>query len=343
MEIQRSRPDVDLQQAFFAVEMRPVQAPTRQGIWRNLPRHRAVVDAERDSVLAVVAPEYRLVTNAEAWDLAQAVLARAFQHHKAADLECFALRMPASRSYCEIDFVHPEAMFVVGGRDRWTMFVRLVNSYNRTRSLRMSFGFCRWICQNGLIAGARSVDLSVSHNADLGRVKEELAQRVPDIQALESQFVARMAELQACSFPPERILDLVCHVFELRVPADPSKKRQTAERLCALRDQALSVASAYFDELGPTAYAALNVLTDCASHPQGDARSRLLIDTMERKAGAWAQSMADRLRVEGRAALDDDLANGAEAAKQLKALVVHATKPGAPAAVPSLDLEPIFA
>ena len=342
MGIERSRYGVDLKQAFFAVEMRPVQAPTRQGIWRNLPRHRAVVDADRDNVLAVVAPEYRLLTNAEAWDMAQDVMARAFQHQKAAALECFALRMPASRSYCEIDFIHPDAMFKVGGNDRWTMFVRMVNSYNRTRRLRLSFGFCRWICQNGLIAGAQSVDLTLSHTADLSRVGEELTRRVPNIQALESQFIERMGELQACPFPPDRMLDLLCHAFELRVPVDPSKQRQTTERLCRIRDQALSVADAYFEELGPTAYAALNVLTDCASHPGDDARSRLQIDAMERKAGTWAQSMADRLRGVGVAALHQDLSSGAEMAQRLKSLVIPAPKAQTRAPMSALELEPLF-
>ena len=55
----------------------------------------------------------------------------------------------------------------------------------------------------------------------------------------------------------------------------------------------------YFRELGPNAYAVLNVLTDFASHPPENSRMRRDRPTLQRMAGRWLREFRDASKVPG--------------------------------------------
>ena len=145
----------DPAEAFFPVEMRPLFMPTAEDLdkYQQLKRHFAVVDVERQHPFAVVTDDYELVTNKAAYDMAAEVMKKVFHTTQIGDMECLNITMPKTRSFCHIDLIHKTADFSPWEKDKWTAFLRISNSYNRTRLLRFELGFCRWICLNGIIFG----------------------------------------------------------------------------------------------------------------------------------------------------------------------------------------------
>lgn len=91
------------------------------------------------------------MTNQQAYDQASDIMKKVFQTTRLEDLICLNVTMPSSRSFCHIDLIHKDADFLPWENDKWTAFLRITNSYNRTRLLRFEPGFCRWICLNGMI------------------------------------------------------------------------------------------------------------------------------------------------------------------------------------------------
>lgn len=78
----------------------------------------------------------QLVTNEMADELGQVLMHRVFNTLTADDLECFNIVMPQSRSFCQIDLIQKGADFEPWQGDKWIAFLRITNSYNRTRRLR---------------------------------------------------------------------------------------------------------------------------------------------------------------------------------------------------------------
>lgn len=289
--------------AFFPVELRPVfiEDPTQGGDLFNmlsyqvLPRHQAVMDVERTHAFAVVTEDYRLVTNQEAYDLAAEALKQVFKFTSMADMACLNVTMPKSRSFCHIDLIHKKSNFEPWQQDRWTPFVRITNSYNRTRRLRFEIGFCRWICLNGLIIGGKSVEISFPHTKQFQDDMRRWHENLGDIKLLEKLFVAKLHNLQRFHVPSRWMLPLACKVFDVRLANDAPIKQRRADELVTFRQTIAELTRNYFTSMGEQGYAALNVLTDYATRPMGVMSPETMMDGFQHKAGDWIDDFTQQI------------------------------------------------
>jgi len=296
---------VDPSKAFFPVELRPVYIealdPRAAGNdlfsagFQPLPRHQAVVDIDRGSAFAVVTEDYKLITNKAAYDLAADAMKAVFKMTDLENMQCLNVTMPRTRSFCHIDLVHSESDFEPWGKDRWTPFVRITNSYNRTRRLKYELGFCRWVCLNGLIFGSKSVEISFAHTRSLDDSLKRWEENLEEIQALESQFVSQLRNLQRYHVPSKYMLPLACKVFDVCVLKGQEIKPKRAEGLLVFRKHISSLTTQYFDEMGEHGYAALNTLTDYASRPTGVIAPEAVMDAMQHKAGDWINDFVQQI------------------------------------------------
>jgi hypothetical protein len=187
----------DLAEAFFPVEMRPLFMPTALGLDRylRLGRHFAVVDVERERPFAVVTDDYELVTNKAAYEMAAEVMKKVFHTTQLGDMACLNITMPKTRSFCHIDLIHKPADFSPWAGDKWTAFLRISNSYNRTRRLRFEVGFCRWICLNGMIFGSKSIEFSYAHTRRGMERIDRFVKNIGDIRKLETALTEKLHQL----------------------------------------------------------------------------------------------------------------------------------------------------
>lgn len=279
----------DPAEAFFPVEMRPLFMPTADDLdkYQKLMRHFAVVDVERQNPFAVVTDDYELVTNKAAYDMAAEVMKKVFHTTHVGDMECLNITMPKTRSFCHIDLIHKDANFLVDEKDEWTAFLRITNSYNRTRRLRFELGFCRWICLNGMIFGSKSIEFSNAHTRSGTFKIERYMDQIGDIRKLEAALVEKLHRLKRYYVPQEEMLPILCSAFDIKVTRDVLEKKRRVDYLVTLREQARTLTNSYFSKMGPHGYAALNVLTDYASRPNGLIAPEANIHVLQQKAGSW--------------------------------------------------------
>lgn len=295
MRSSKTIPSTNLQSAFFPVELRPVftgNDPSQTGghEFRRLERHRAVIDCETGHPFAVVTRDYQLVTNEMAYELGQVLMHRVFKTLTSNDLECFNIVMPKSRSFCQIDLIQKGASFEPWKDDKWIAFLRITNSYNRTRRLRYEIGFCRWICRNGVVFGQRSVEFSYDHSRGALDKIQHAADQIGNIRKIEAEVVGHLHALKSRAVDPADILALACKAFEVRWPADKRATPRQLEEAVGFREQIQDGAEGYFQTMGHNAYAALNVLTDYASRPTGMISPETRAPLLQRRAGQWAES-----------------------------------------------------
>ncbi len=287
------QPCEDLSTAFFPVALRPVfmASPADAEFYQCLDRHRAVVDVEREYAFALVTEGYELITNQMAYELSGDIVNRVFQFTALDDLECFNITMPKSRSFCHIDLIDGTAGFLPWKGDKWTAFLRITNSYNRTRRLRYQLGFCRWICRNGMIFGAKSIEFSNSHTRQFRERTHGFADTIGDIKSIEEELKGQLHQLRELSVSKTRMRSIFCRAFDIRVDGSIELGSRRAEQLARMRRQVDSLTSKYFGEFGYNCYAALNVLTEYASSPVGVISPEGSMDSLQRRTADWMREV----------------------------------------------------
>lgn len=287
----------DLSEAFFPVEMRPVFMPSPKLAQGHLPldRHFAVVDVERDHAFSVVTDEYQLVTNQEAYQGAAEVMKKVFHVTTLGDLECLNIVMPQTRSFCHIDLIHRKADFAPFENDSWTAFLRITNSYNRTRKLHYELGFCRWICLNGMVFGAKSIEFSYAHTRRGIDRSLRFEDNIGDIRKLEARLTEQLRHLKRYHVPQAEMLPLACRAFDIHVPVEVEFGSRRADDLRKFREQIRALTQQYFDDMGPHGYAALNILTEFASRPQGMMAPETRIHGLQQRASNWMEDFVQAI------------------------------------------------
>ncbi len=273
-----------------------------EGLLR-IPSQRAIVNCETNRVISVVSENYQVVTNREALHYAQLCCQAAFPESAQQQWRILEARAPSTRGSCRIDLVHPASALDFGGpkfrgkADSFGPFVRVTNSYNRSRALGFEIGFFRKVCSNGMILPEASVRFSINHNTR--KISEHVAFEVQEdrFKRLTEKFQAFLAPLWECHVPLNLFAPATRAVLRISQP-DPLGKRQQEpwEKLAA---HLQSVSEKYAWEMGLNGYALMNVITDVATRPPKGPFIRREQHGLQRSAGIWLADFSEECRKPG--------------------------------------------
>lgn len=246
---------------------------------------KAVKAEDNGHIFSIVAQDYRLVTNEQALELGKICFGEIFKTLKADEMTLFNIIMPRTRSFCHIDFVHPTAQFNFVEGDLWTPYIRITNSYNRMFALNFDLGFCRKICMNGVIFGKKNIEFKFHHSKSATDPIATFKLKAGELATLEAQFVAHLKNIKRFHVPKKVMWPLASKVFGFPLNGSPTERqaKMINERKTAIQE----LTNRYFEEMGESGYAALNVLTHYASRPTGVIAPEKNIDALQRKAGEW--------------------------------------------------------
>jgi hypothetical protein len=84
------------------------------------------------------------------------------------------------------------------------------------------------------------------------------------------------------------MLPILCRAFDIKARKDVIfENERRVDDLLAPREEVTNLTKSYFSEMGPPGYAALNVLTDYASHPTGVIAPEASMHGLQQNAGNW--------------------------------------------------------
>lgn len=321
----------DLSQVLFSVEQRPILIENKidqpclfphqnasGGKFSRVAGFRAIVDVERGHVFSVVADGYRLVSNEEAIDLGKECFRKVFNESTAEGMEVFNIIAPKTRSFCHIDYIHRNGGFEPWQNDRWVPFLRVTNSYNRTKPLRFDLGFCRWICTNGMIFRSKSITFRYLHTRGEIARGVEFHTTFGEIKVLEREFAEKLHNLKRYYIPKEFMLPLACRVFKISATPEDISRPKRRERLIEFRNRVTFLTNKYFEEMGPNGYAALNVISDVASRPKFYISDSAVVDQLQKSSGDWVDGFIREIKNDG-FSFEDYLGDYQETAEVLHA------------------------
>ena len=288
----RSMNSVSLDEVFFdvtAVELR------RQDTGERLRGHHAIVPTGRPEVFAVVTSNYQLVTNERACELGRTAFSLIFGEDAAEGLRPFNVLMPRTRSWVQVDYTADHLGFALGAEDRWLPFLRVTNSYNRTKALHFTVGVCRWICTNGMIFGDQSLTLRNTHQggADLDAMLQHAftagAGRL-DLAAVKN----RLGNLKTHQVSRDHLLAGTLEALDIQVPESIPESRLHAHGWKDLGPHLSALCERYANDLGENAYALLNAASDYASDVEAPRMNATLVNSYQAKCGQWAAQLDHR-------------------------------------------------
>lgn len=291
----------DINKAYFPVEVKLLFVQDKQQLdsYSALSSHVAITDLENNRVFAVVTKNYKLVTNKQAVDLGKDVFSRVFSGIKFEDLQCFNVTMPSTRSFCHIDLIHKDSDFEPWEQDTWTPFIRVTNSYNKTKLLRYEIGFCRWACKNGMILGAKSIEFKYTHDRSAKEKVARMAENLGDIKAIEQDFIRKLRSIKEIDFSKSLMFPLILKVFDINSDVTSGSikdKLKKLERLLELRNHIQSLADSYCQELGENGYSAFNLITDFATRPKGVISPETRINGYQSNCSKWIDDFTRQIK-----------------------------------------------
>lgn len=255
-------------------------------------RHWAVVSDDRREIFSIVSEDYELVSNMRAYELGRRAFALVFAVAATAKLRLFNVTMPTSRSWVHIDLTADGLDFAPRREDPWLPFLRVTNSYNRSRALRFVVGVCRSICTNGMIFGERSLKLTVPHTTgpDIERrIVEAFTRRRFDT----ARYRDKLARLTRLTVPAELFVAGMLEILDMNVPAAPPRPAARREAWTALGPYLRGLGAKYRNELGATAYALVNAASEYASDTRAPLMSSARVDALQSRCGSWVDQVLD--------------------------------------------------
>ena len=307
-DIMTQERNTDIEEVLFEVEQRPIYFDSKEKSQANLfdgnsqlhftriPDFTAITNVQNDYVFSVVKPSYKLVTNREAVELGKKYFAKVFGGIGKDDLEVFNVTYPKTKSFCHIDFIHESSDFEPWENDKWTPFLRVTNSYNRTKLLRFDFGFCRWICENGMIFGEKGITLKYAHTRNALPKASVFDTDLKELKEIEKDFVEKLHNLQRYHVPEKFMLPLVCRTFQIKVKKEDLERPKRLLQLSELKTHINELTKQYFNDIGPNGYAALNVLTDFASRPAIYISPESMVDNFQKRTGKWTEEFIKEIK-----------------------------------------------
>ena len=174
--------------------------------------------------------------------------------------------------HCAIDLIHrrPGELGDFDWRigpltETYQPFLRVRNGYNGRTPFSLSFGFIRLKCGNGWLGGRVMRIAKLSHDSQDIEQAVERAIEEADFPSLVQHFRDALNGVHAQRFPREWFPLVARSALRIRAPNGASGR--SLHDWLALEQRIEEKCASYSDELGDTAYALWNAISDLATSP----------------------------------------------------------------------------
>jgi len=290
-----------LENVTFPVQSRPLYSDIEVAGHHKqmaIDSHKVLFNVISGKALSVVSRDYQVVTNEQAVEMGKRCCRELFGLDEAADLEVFSVDAPSTGSYCFIDLVHKGYTMNLWDSGQkpevYIPYVRVTNSYNRTRALKFDIGFCRKICFNGVIFERQTISFTFSHvrhELQPSAIKFDIKKGL--LEKLINEFRHLTKTVKETEIPLDYAFQIVSGV--LGIPdEEAAKNEKNPERMAEtlrLVNQCRETVDRY---LGENGYAVFNAMTDIASHVRPCRVFPREKNAMQRLAGEWLRDFHRR-------------------------------------------------
>ena len=292
--------NTNLQDALFPVGFADVfidgitNGESYKAVRIPVDKYHAIINLNNADVLCVVTKDYRLITNEEALELGKECYKQIFNIQNTENFEVFNVITSSTKTICHIDAIHKGYEVNIWKQETYLPYIRITNSYNRTRALSFDLGFCRKLCDNGVIFEKEAIRFSLYHTRQVIKEKIEFHVLPDKLEKLKRKFIDYSKNLSEFLVAAERAMGLMCKVLDIKFNLEKEGKELEKEK--KRRDEFIARAGSllknYYKQSGPNAYAVFNACTDYGSHTKSG-NVTIFADSIQRKIGNWVESFSE--------------------------------------------------
>lgn len=290
--------NTNINKLLFPVECKPVYLENQHYPIIGFKAVTGRSGNDSEVIFSIVSENYQLITNFEAVEMGKEIHGQLFPNATSDSFEVFNVIAPKTNGSCHIDIIDKNYSLNVWAQEVYVPFVRIQNSYNKTLPLKFQIGFCRKLCNNGVIFEKDLVSISMAHTKQLFRNTDFSNINVSHLKKFENDFIKKTKRSSEIKLPRKYFLPLAAKVlnrnFDLNEKND--KKRNLIEQ--KLNEFAYIIEN-YIDKyirienMGETAYCFFNVITDYASNTKHlQARST---HELQAKCGTWLNLIGEQV------------------------------------------------
>jgi hypothetical protein len=205
--------NTNISELIFPVESRPVFLKDQQ---IPLLGYKAVVGkfaSGGETIFSIVSDNYKLITNEMAYEMGKEIHGRLFPNATSDSFEVFNIIASKTKGSCHIDIIDKNYTLNVWAQEVYVPFVRIQNSYNKTMPLKFQIGFCRSLCNNGVVFEKDLVSISMAHTKQLYRTTDFMSVNVSHLKKFENDFIRKTKISTATEIPREYFLALAAKVL----------------------------------------------------------------------------------------------------------------------------------
>jgi len=192
-------------------------------------KYQAIINQDNGDILCVVTKDYKLITNEQALEFGKECYKRVFNINDTKNFEVFNIVTSSTKTICHIDVIQKGYEINIYKQEVYIPYVRITNSYNRTRALSFDLGFCRKLCDNGVIFEKETIKFSFYHTKQI--IKEVEFKILPNkLETLKNKFIEYSKKLSECPVPNEKAIPLMCKIMDIKFNLEKKGKELEKEK-----------------------------------------------------------------------------------------------------------------
>ncbi|MBL8007941.1 MAG: hypothetical protein JNJ56_10440 [Ignavibacteria bacterium] len=284
-----------IEELQFPVKLKPVYVKRNKN--KMLTNYSAVTGIinKKENIFSVVSRNYALVLNNEAIVLGRRIMKEMFPEAGEDNLIVFNLNYPETRSYCHIDLINENYTFNIWEKEVYVPFLRITNSYNKSRKLGFEIGFVRKVCDNGVIFEREIVRLNYFHyNKTLNNFSDSIISdsKMKKLKEIEKSFTEYMRNLKEIIIAKEYFTGITAKIFGLKFSKE-NVSTKYSKILEKQKEEFVNIMEKlkqmYTSELGENAYSLFNTATAFANETGFVKCGRY--NSFQTKTGKWVREI----------------------------------------------------
>ena len=282
--------NTNISEILFPVECKPVYLENQRNPIHGFKAITAAIPDKGEVTFSVVSNNYELISNADALEMGKTIHKKLFPDATSNSFEIFNIISPDTKSFCQIDIIDKKYALNIWEKEVYLPFIRIQNSYNRTRILKFDIGFCRKLCDNGVIFEQGTVSVNFRHTKTSFKGMDINKIDVSHLKNLEEDFIKKANKSTKIKIPGKYFIPLAAKVLNRNFNLKEKNKQKRQLILEKLNEFILQI-ELYSDRyintenMGETAYAFFNVITDYASN--NDKLQANAINGLQSSCGNW--------------------------------------------------------
>ena len=282
--------NTNISEILFPVECKPVYLENQRNPIHGFKAITAAIPDKGEVTFSVVSNNYELISNADALEMGKTIHKKLFPDATSNSFEIFNIISPDTKSFCQIDIIDKNYALNIWEKEVYLPFIRIQNSYNRTRILKFDIGFCRKLCDNGVIFEQGTVSVNFRHTKTSFKGMDINKIDVSHLKNLEEDFIKKANKSTKIKITGKYFIPLAAKVLNRNFNLKEKNKQKRQLILEKLNEFILQI-ELYSDRyintenMGETAYAFFNVITDYASN--NDKLQANAINGLQSSCGNW--------------------------------------------------------